>query len=78
MKYINVLRVAFIKQSLKLYDEAINDYLIVLDALPNHVPTLKGLGEAHYLLARENIKNTNDDKYMEFMETSLKVVFIVF
>ena len=35
-------RIAHIKQSLKLYDQAVIDYFGVLNKIANHVPTLKG------------------------------------
>jgi hypothetical protein len=37
-----IKRIAHIKQSLKLYDQAVIDYFAVLNKMTNHVPTLKG------------------------------------
>ena len=34
---------------------------------------IKGLGETYYELANQNIKNSNDDLYMEHIESSIKV-----
>lgn len=36
------------------------------------MPTLKGLGETYYELARHNIKNATDNKYLEYIESSVK------
>ncbi len=66
-------RIAHIKQTLTLYDQAIIDYYAVLNKITNHVPTLKGLGETYYELANQNIQNSNDDKYFEYIELSIKV-----
>jgi hypothetical protein len=58
-----------------MHSEAIEDYLIVLSQLPDHIPTLKGLGETYYNMAKSNIKESNNDKYPYLMESCLKVSF---
>jgi tetratricopeptide (TPR) repeat protein len=65
-------QIAHIKQSLKLYDQAVLDYLAVLNKITNHIPTLKGLGETYYLLAVENVKVSLNEKYLEYIELSVK------
>ena len=40
--------------------------------MTNHIPTFKGLGETYYLLAKENVKNSTDNKYLEYIELSIK------
>jgi hypothetical protein len=66
-------RIASIKQVLGLYEEAVSDYLIVLNELPNHIPSLKGIGEAYYNMAKLNIKESNNDRYPSLIEQSLEV-----
>jgi hypothetical protein len=65
-------RIAHIKQSLNLYDQAIIDYYAVLNKMTNHVPTLKGLGETYYQLAKENVRVSTNNKYFEHIENSIK------
>lgn len=49
------------------------DYFAVLNKITNHVPTFKGLGETYYELAMANIKTSSDNKYLEYVELSIKV-----
>jgi hypothetical protein len=52
------------------------DYFAVLNKMTNHVPTFKGLGETYFELAKANIKNSTDNKYLEYMELSIKVILL--
>ena len=56
-----------------MFEEAIIDYFAVLNKIPNHVPTFKGLSETYYELAIANLKTSTDNKYLEFIEKSIKV-----
>ena len=53
------------------------DYFGVLTKIADHVPTFKGLGETYYELARDNLKNATDNKYLEYVELSVKVWSLV-
>ena len=75
---IQFIRIASIKQALGLYDDAIKDYLTVLSKLDNHIPTLKGLGEAYYLLAKESIEKSVNCNYIKYVETSINVIIFIF
>ena len=72
--FSNLSRIAHIKQTLTLYDQAIIDYYAVLNKITNHVPTMKDLDETYYELPDQNIQNSNDDKYFEYIESSIKVL----
>jgi hypothetical protein len=49
------------------------DYYAALNKITDHVPSLKGLGETYYLKAKENVKNSTDQRYLEYIESSIKV-----
>jgi hypothetical protein len=50
------------------------DYYAALNKITDHVPSLKGLGETYYLKAKENVKNSTDQRYLEYIESSIKVI----
>ena len=56
-----------------LYDEAIVDFSAVLSKLNNHIPTLKGLGETYYLLAKESVEKSINCDYVKYIESSIDV-----
>ena len=35
---------------------------------------MQGLGETYYELAKQNIKNATDNKYLDYIESSIKVI----
>jgi len=46
---------------------------VLINVIKDHVPSLKGLGETYYLKAKENVKNSTDQRYLEYIESSIKV-----
>ncbi len=68
-----IYRIAHIRQSLGLYEQAVMDYYAALNKLTDHIPSLKGLGETHFLLAKHNARNSTDNKYLQHIEASIKV-----
>lgn len=56
-------------------EEAIVDYLNVLESIPNHIPTLKGLGETYFQLSVDNIQNLTDNKFLEYIEKCIEYVY---
>ena len=60
-----------------MYDEAIKDYSTVLAKLNNHIPTLKGLGETYYLLAKQSVEKSINCEYVQFIETGIDVIILL-
>jgi len=55
--------------------KGINRTFLKLHNLNFKILIILGLGETFYLLAKENVRTSTDNKYFEHIENSIKVKF---
>ncbi|KXJ08897.1 Tetratricopeptide repeat protein 37 [Exaiptasia diaphana] len=67
----SLYQIAAIKQSLCVYQEALEEYQLILDRQPGYVPALKGYGETHLCLARSAIKEDFNKRAVDHVNKGL-------
>ncbi|CAI9726438.1 repeat 37 [Octopus vulgaris] len=63
--------IAFIKQILGLYSEAVTEYKVILEKEPDYVPALKGVGETLLLQAKSFISRFLDKRILDACEEAI-------